>query len=65
MQAPNKTVNTPGHSSASDLSDKPACPRCGKPMVLRAARKGARAGQSFWGCAAYPDCTGVREVVPA
>ena len=27
----------------------PACPRCGKPMILRTARKGPHAGQSFWG----------------
>lgn len=33
----------------------------GKPMVLRTARKGARAGSQFWGCPAYPGCKGVRE----
>jgi four helix bundle suffix protein len=56
----------------SDLSDRlessaqsapappPACPRCGKPMVRRTARKGPRAGEVFWGCSAYPDCTGTR-----
>jgi four helix bundle suffix protein len=38
----------------------PACPSCGKPMVLRTARKGPHAGQAFWGCPAYPDCTGTR-----
>lgn len=40
----------------------PACPQCAKPMVLRTARQGPRAGQSFWGCSAYPDCTGTRQV---
>ena len=40
----------------------PACPRCGKPMAIRIARKGSNAGQSFWGCSAYPDCTGTRPV---
>ncbi len=40
----------------------PACPRCAKPMVLRTARQGPRAGQSFWGCPAYPDCRGTRPV---
>lgn len=38
----------------------PACPRCGKPMILRTARKGSHAGQSFWGCSAYPECSGTR-----
>jgi len=43
-----------------DQSDHiPACPQCGKAMVLRTARKGANAGNQFWGCAAYPDCKGV------
>lgn len=34
----------------------PICPRCGKPMVLRKARKGAGAGTEFWGCPNYPEC---------
>lgn len=47
------------HTAAQpDPADPPpACPRCGKPMVRRTARQGARAGQPFWGCSAYPDCT--------
>lgn len=36
------------------------CPLCGGPMVLREAKKGRTAGQSFWGCAAFPDCAGTR-----
>jgi restriction system protein len=43
-----------------DRSDPagPACPKCGKAMVLRTARKGPRAGSRFWGCPGYPDCKG-------
>jgi restriction system protein len=41
----------------------PACPCCGKPMVRRSARQGPHAGQPFWGCSAYPDCTGTRPIV--
>ena len=37
----------------------PDCPQCGKPMVLRTAKQGKNAGQSFWGCTGYPDCKGV------
>ena len=40
----------------------PACPECGKPMRLRKARAGQNAGQAFWGCTAYPECKGTREV---
>lgn len=39
----------------------PDCPLCGKPMRQRTARQGQHAGQPFWGCAAYPDCTGTRK----
>jgi four helix bundle suffix protein len=38
----------------------PACPLCGKPMALRMARKGQRAGSQFWGCSGYPECKGTR-----
>jgi len=37
----------------------PACPLCGKPMRQRTARQGPHAGQSFWGCTAYPGCKGI------
>lgn len=40
----------------------PACPTCGKPMVLRTARKGKNAGSQFWGCAGYPNCRGTRAI---
>lgn len=36
------------------------CPVCCKPMVLRTARKGPRAGERFWGCSGYPECKGTR-----
>jgi len=39
----------------------PGCPICGKAMVLRTARKGASAGQPFWGCSRYPQCKGTRK----
>lgn len=48
-------------SDRSDQSDKiPACRNCGKPMVLRTARKGTKAGQPFWGCSGFPDCKGTQ-----
>ncbi|HEX6902860.1 MAG TPA: topoisomerase DNA-binding C4 zinc finger domain-containing protein [Thermoanaerobaculia bacterium] len=44
----------------TDNAATPACPACGKGMVLRTARTGALAGTRFWGCVAYPRCTGAR-----
>jgi restriction system protein len=41
----------------------PACPVCSKAMVQRMAKKGANAGQAFWGCSGYPGCKGTRPVV--
>jgi len=44
----------------TDPTDRiPACPQCGKPMVLRTAKTGKNAGQQFWGCSGYPQCKGV------
>jgi restriction system protein len=36
----------------------PECPLCGSAMVKRTARKGANAGNEFWGCSKYPGCRG-------
>lgn len=38
------------------------CPRCGKNMVLRTAKKGANAGQQFYGCSNYPHCRYIEKV---
>lgn len=43
-----------------DVPALPNCPRCGVPMKLRTATKGANAGQQFYGCPNYPNC---REIV--
>jgi restriction system protein len=37
----------------------PPCPQCGGQMTLRTAKTGKNAGNSFWGCANYPDCKGI------
>jgi four helix bundle suffix protein len=43
-------------SDPTDTSEKKPCPSCGKPLVLRIARKGPKAGSQFWGCSGYPGC---------
>ena len=40
----------------------PTCPLCGKPMIKRYYKRGTKAGQSFWGCSAYPACEGTRRM---
>ena len=37
-------------------SNKRICPRCGKELVLRTARKGSNAGVQFYGCKGFPSC---------
>ncbi|MEO5717689.1 MAG: restriction endonuclease [Chthoniobacterales bacterium] len=50
----------PVFSSAEPDHLTPACPSCGKTMTLRTARRGANAGERFWGCPSYPKCRGTR-----
>jgi restriction system protein len=45
---------------AAQTPSGPLCPRCEAPMVLRIARRGANAGQKFWGCSTYPKCQGTQ-----
>lgn len=51
-------------SDRTDLSEKKPCPACGKPMVLRTARKGPNDGSQFWGCSGYPECKTTLPVQP-
>lgn len=46
---------------ATPSADVGACPDCGAPMISRIARKGPKAGQSFWGCSRFPACRGSRD----
>lgn len=32
------------------------CPKCGKALVVRTAKRGKNAGSDFWGCTGYPKC---------
>lgn len=40
----------------------PQCPKCGKPMIKRMAKKGINSGKQFWSCSSYPDCNGTRDL---
>lgn len=57
------TQSAPAASRGNrEASAAPACPQCGSTMVLRTARKGSNAGNSFWGCSTFPRCKGTRPV---
>jgi len=49
-------------ASASSEESAPACPKCGKAMQKRLAKRGARAGRAFWSCTDYPACNGTRGI---
>ncbi|SEP68573.1 Topoisomerase DNA binding C4 zinc finger [Lachnospiraceae bacterium RM5] len=45
--------------SAKELSEKSReklCPKCGKPLKIRTATKGAYVGKQFYGCSSFPKC---------
>ena len=42
--------------AANPQIDKKICPRCGRELILRTARKGANAGMQFYGCSGFPSC---------
>ena len=46
----------------ASLHDSPSCPLCSKPMMRRTAKRGANAGNHFWGCTNYPACRGTRPI---
>lgn len=52
--------NHPSDQTDRPNPKEPDCPQCGKPMALRTARKGPKAGTQFWGCTAFPACKGTR-----
>jgi restriction system protein len=47
-------------AAPSPVATVSTCPVCSKAMVKRTAKKGANAGQAFWGCTGYPSCRGTR-----
>lgn len=38
------------------------CAKCGKRMVVRVAKNGNNAGQSFWGCSDFPKCRNTEKI---
>ena len=57
---PQRPAATVYKAAASTAETTPTCPVCRASMILRTARKGAKAGSTFWGCSSYPVCRGTR-----
>ena len=57
------TEGVPKSSQSPSPADgvAPNCPKCGIPMVIRTATRGAQKGRQFYGCPNYPEC---RQVIP-
>lgn len=65
-------LNSPEQNTPTNQNDhvtnveknknNPSCPRCGKSMVLRTARKGSGAGTEFWGCSGFPSCKATKNI---
>ncbi|MCW7553009.1 NERD domain-containing protein [Endozoicomonas gorgoniicola] len=36
-----------------------SCPKCGSAMIQRVSKKGANAGNKFWGCSQFPKCRAI------
>ena len=43
--------------------DRPSiCPKCGKELVIRTAKKGINVGNQFWGCSGFPKCKYIKNI---
>ena len=58
----NKTVAIEPINQTTILAQIPNCPKCNSEMIKRVAKKGARQGQTFFGCRQFPKCRGVVNV---
>lgn len=59
-RAAKKSVVIPFPSNRSSVEK--ICPKCGRKMVLREAKRGAYAGEKFYGCSGYPSCHYIEKI---
>ena len=55
-----ETIDLKQSDSIINNTAVPNCPKCKSTMIERVAKKGARQGQTFYGCSQFPKC---REIV--
>lgn len=56
------TVQTQHDGPTAPEQQTPVCPRCSATRVRRVARKGAHAGQAFYGCSSFPTCRVTKKI---
>jgi len=62
MGQPTGPTTSRAVEKATDGAVPPACPACGRRMVLRTSKRGSAVGSRFWGCSAYPGCRGTMDL---
>lgn len=69
QQAQAGAGSSPAEKPVASVTHPPApsvqslfCPLCKNSMVRRTAKRGANAGNEFWGCTGYPTCRGTRPI---
>lgn len=61
IAATRQVTDISDHKSVPAQSNtSPNCPTCLGPMVRRQSKRGANAGNAFWGCKQFPSCRGTR-----
>lgn len=55
QQIDNKVLEA-DQKQENDTPEEKICPRCGKILVMREAKRGNYVGEKFYGCSGYPKC---------
>lgn len=55
-EQPAAEQSAPSEPHKPESPEEKLCPRCGKPLIMREAKRGAHIGEKFWGCTGYPHC---------
>lgn len=62
QQAVKKVKETGPLRAVAKVDSVPMCPVCGRMMVLRIHRNGAKVGKEYYGCMDSPKCNGIVEI---
>lgn len=62
LEEKQKEIKSVESEKTMNSEEELVCPRCGSKLVLRTAKKGANAGNQFYGCANFPKCRYIKNV---